>query len=161
MRCLIAWSRIGWGFPSGTGGKEPCQCRRSKEIRTRSLGQEDPLRRAWQSTPVFLPRESREPRSLGGAIVGRVTKSQTWLKQLSTHAGQAGVDTPVMEITLTFFIFSTCDVPYMIHGKLQCKPSWLQCTTLSECWEGQQSRLRGSVVRLVTDYLKSEIQHSC
>ena len=30
------------------------------------LGQEDPWRRAWQPTPVFLPGESHGQRSLGG-----------------------------------------------------------------------------------------------
>ena len=29
-----------------------------------SLGREDPLRREWQITPVFLPRESHGQRSL-------------------------------------------------------------------------------------------------
>ena len=32
----------------------------------RSLGQEDPLERAWQPTPVFLPGESHGQRSLAG-----------------------------------------------------------------------------------------------
>ena len=32
----------------------------------RSLSREDPLRRAWQLTPVFLPRESHGQRSLVG-----------------------------------------------------------------------------------------------
>jgi len=31
-----------------------------------SLGQEDPLRRAWQPTPVFLPGKFHGQRSLGG-----------------------------------------------------------------------------------------------
>ena len=31
-----------------------------------SLGQEDPWRRAWQPTPVFLPGESHGQRSLVG-----------------------------------------------------------------------------------------------
>ena len=32
----------------------------------RSLGQEDPWRKAWQPTPVFLPGESHGQRSLAG-----------------------------------------------------------------------------------------------
>ena len=36
------------------------------ESRTRSLGQEDPWRRKWQPTPVFLPGESHGQRSLVG-----------------------------------------------------------------------------------------------
>ena len=35
-------------------------------MRVQSLGQEDPLRRVWQPTQVFLPRVSHEQRSLVG-----------------------------------------------------------------------------------------------
>ena len=44
-----------------------------------------PRRRAWQSTPVFLPRESHGQRSLVGYSRG-VAQSQTQWKQLSIHA---------------------------------------------------------------------------
>ena len=55
------------GLPGGTSGKEPaCQCRRCKERQVWSLGQEDPWRREWQPTPVFLSGESHEQRSLVG-----------------------------------------------------------------------------------------------
>ena len=37
-----------------------------KEIWVRSLGREDPWRRKWQPTPVFLPEESHGRRSLVG-----------------------------------------------------------------------------------------------
>ena len=43
-----------------------------------------PWRRAWQPTPVFLPRKSHGQRNLV-AMVHRVTKSRTWLKWLSMH----------------------------------------------------------------------------
>ena len=36
------------------------------ETQVRSLGQEDPWRRAHQPTPVFLPEESQGQRSLAG-----------------------------------------------------------------------------------------------
>ena len=46
-------------FPRGASGEEPaCQCRRCKRRSVQSLGQEDPQRRAWQRTPLFLPGES-------------------------------------------------------------------------------------------------------
>jgi len=51
-----------------------------KETLVRSLGQEDPRRRALQSTPVFLPGEFHRQRSPGWATVHRVLKS--WLKGL-------------------------------------------------------------------------------
>ena len=41
-----------------------------------------PWRRAWQPTPVFLPGEFHGQRSLAGY---RVARSQTQLKQFSTH----------------------------------------------------------------------------
>ena len=44
-----------------------------------------PWRRAWQPTPVFWTGESHGQRSLAGYSPW-VTKSQMWLKQLSTHA---------------------------------------------------------------------------
>ena len=52
------------GFPGGTSGKEPaCQDRR---CRIDPWVRKIPWRRAWQSTPVFLPGESRGQRSLAG-----------------------------------------------------------------------------------------------
>ena len=41
------------------------------------LGRSPEEGREWQPTPVFLPGESRGQRSLGGAVVYRVTKSRT------------------------------------------------------------------------------------
>ena len=53
------------GFPGGASGKEPtCQCRRPKRHRFDPLVGKIPWRRAWQSTPLFLPRESHGQRSL-------------------------------------------------------------------------------------------------
>ena len=47
-------------------------------IRVQSLGQEDPLRRAWQPTPVFLPGDPMD-RGAWWAIVHGVVKSQARL----------------------------------------------------------------------------------
>ena len=49
------------------------------------LGQEDPWKRTWQPTPVFLPGESHGQQSLMGCIDHRVTKSRTPLEWLSMH----------------------------------------------------------------------------
>ena len=49
-----------------------------------------PWRRKWQSTPVCLPGLDHGQRSL--AIVHKVTKSQTRLKELSVHAGNKEYD---------------------------------------------------------------------
>ena len=50
----------------------------------RSLGGEDPWRRTWQPTPVFLSGEPHGQRNLA-ATVHRITKSRTRVKRLSTH----------------------------------------------------------------------------
>jgi len=54
-------------FPGGCSGEEPtCQCRGHKRCRFDPRVREIPWRRAWQPTPVFLPRESHGQRSLVG-----------------------------------------------------------------------------------------------
>ena len=51
----------------GASGKEPaCQCRRHMRHRFDPWVRKIPCRRAWQSTPVFLPGESHGQRSLVG-----------------------------------------------------------------------------------------------
>ena len=60
-----------WGFPGGTSGKEPaCRCRRYKRCGFDLWVGEIPWRRAWQSTPVYLPGESHGQRSLCDPIDG-------------------------------------------------------------------------------------------
>ena len=56
-----------WGFPGGASGKEPaCHCRRCKRHWFDLWASKIPWRRAWQPTPVSLPGESIEQRSLVG-----------------------------------------------------------------------------------------------
>ena len=50
----------------------------TQETYVRSLGQEDPQRRKWHPTAVFLPRNFHGQRSLAGYNPG-VAKSRTWL----------------------------------------------------------------------------------
>ena len=52
-----------FGFPAGSNGKESV---RSAWDPVRSQGQEDPWRREWLPTPVFLPGEFQGQRSLVG-----------------------------------------------------------------------------------------------
>ena len=69
----------------GSSGKEGvCQCRRHKRCGFDFWVRKIPWRRKWKSIPVFLPGASHLQGSLAGYIVHRVTKSQTWLKRLST-----------------------------------------------------------------------------
>ena len=54
---------VDWGFPGGSGSKEPLQCRRRGfDPWVRKI----PWRRKWQPTLVFLPGESHGWRSLAG-----------------------------------------------------------------------------------------------
>ena len=65
---LAMWLGFGqWkcGFPDGVSGKEPtCQCKRYKRRGFNPWVRKIPWRRAWQPTPVFLPRESHGQRNL-------------------------------------------------------------------------------------------------
>ena len=74
------------GFPGGASAKEPtCQCMRCKRRGFHPRVGKILWRRAWQPTPVFLPRESHGQRSLEGySPQGR--KRRTQLKGLSMHA---------------------------------------------------------------------------
>ena len=55
------------GFPGGTSSKEPvCQSRRYKRRGFHPWVGNIPWRKAWQPTPVFLPRESQRQRILVG-----------------------------------------------------------------------------------------------
>ena len=63
------------GFSGGASGKEhACQCRRH-EMWVPSLGQEDPLERAWQPIPVFLSRSpwAKEPSGLQSVELQKVS----------------------------------------------------------------------------------------
>ena len=46
--------------------KNPSAMQEMKKTQSQSLGWKDPLERARQPTPVFLPRESHRQRSLTG-----------------------------------------------------------------------------------------------
>ena len=55
------------GFPAGASGKEPrCQCRRHKRRGFHPCVGKILWRREWQPTPVFLPGEFHDQRTLGG-----------------------------------------------------------------------------------------------
>ena len=58
-------------FPDGASGKElACQCRRYKRHELDPWVGKSPWRRAWQPTPVFLPRESHGQSSWGHKELG-------------------------------------------------------------------------------------------
>ena len=51
------------GFPGGSDSQESA-C--NQESQVQSLGQEDPLRKEWVPTPLFLPGESQGQQDPGG-----------------------------------------------------------------------------------------------
>ena len=53
-----------WGLPSGSAVKNLPAIQKTQETWAQSLGQEDHLNRAWQSTAAFLPGESHGQRRL-------------------------------------------------------------------------------------------------
>ena len=75
------------GFPGGASSKEPaCQCRRRKKCGFDPWVWKINWRRAWQSTPVFLPAESHGQRMLVGCTTGNFTviflKEKWWWPQI-------------------------------------------------------------------------------
>ena len=69
---------------------------KTQETRVRSLGREDPWRRKWQPTPVFLPGESHEQRSLAGySPWGRKESDPT--ERLNTRVISPALEVPALE----------------------------------------------------------------
>ena len=69
------------GFPGGSEVRTcpPMQEMPAKqELHVESLGWEDPLKRKWQPTPIFLPGNTMD-RGAWRATVQGVAKSRTWL----------------------------------------------------------------------------------
>ena len=65
--CIHTYTHTHIHTPSGTSGKESaCQHARLKRLRFYPWVGKIPWRRAWQSTPVFLPGEPHGQRSLAG-----------------------------------------------------------------------------------------------
>ena len=61
---LLMYNMVTHGdFPGGPSGKDPaCQCRICKRHGFHPCVEKIPWRKAWQLTPVFLPRESHGQR---------------------------------------------------------------------------------------------------
>ena len=64
--------------------KNPPVMQEIQERCVQSLDWKDPLRRAWQPTPLFLLGEYHGQRRLVATVHG-IANSQTWLKWLSMH----------------------------------------------------------------------------
>ena len=76
------------GFPGGDRGKEPaCQCRRH-ETRVQPMGWEDLPEEGMVANSSILAWRISMDRGAWRATVHGVTRSQTRLKRLSTHAAR-------------------------------------------------------------------------
>ena len=75
----------GSGFPGGSAVKNPHAIQEPQEIGVQSLGWEDPLEKGGGNPLQYSCLENPVDRGTWQATVHRVTKSQTWLKWLSTH----------------------------------------------------------------------------
>ena len=101
LNCLynLYWLKVKLGgFPGGVGGEEPtCQCRRCKRCRFNPWVGKIFWRRAWQPTPVFLPRESpwtEEPgrlQSMGSQRVGHDWSDLTGMHTKSSYRKESGI----------------------------------------------------------------------
>ena len=107
-----------FGFPFDTsGGKEPvCQCVRHRKQEFSPWVRKIPWRRAWQLTPVCLPRESHGQRSLADyslwdlkvSDTTEATKHVHQLLHLPTHIKKGGFWCQA---------FPKLCILYDIHGK--------------------------------------------
>ena len=64
--CVCACVYTHADFPSGSVVKNPSAMQEPQETWVQSLGQEDPWKRKWQHTPIFLPGEFHRQRRLAG-----------------------------------------------------------------------------------------------
>ena len=70
------------GFPGGSDGKSACNAGDLALVSGLGRSPEE----GWQPTPIFLPEESHEQRSLAGSMgVHGVAKSQTQLSNIHFH----------------------------------------------------------------------------
>ena len=110
-------------LPGGTSGQEPtCQCRRC-ETWVQSLGQEDPLSRKWQHTPVFLPWECHRGAWWAIQYMGlhRVGHDRCDLAAAHTHTHTSSTSS----VTFAQQLFSALPAPV-------CCPEFI-CDNTSRC----------------------------
>ena len=83
-------------FPGGANGKERvCQCRRHKRCKFDPWIRKIPWRKAWQPTPVFLPRESHGWSTLAGYRSQDCKESDMTI--VTQHKAQLKVSAPVSQ----------------------------------------------------------------
>ena len=83
---FIAGNTYVKGFPGGANGKKPTCQYRGHETQVRSLSREDRLEKSTATHYRILAWRIAMDRGTQWATVHRVTKSQTRLNQINTHA---------------------------------------------------------------------------
>ena len=73
-------------YQGGSAVKNPPAMQKMWEMGVWCLGQEDMLEEGMVTHSTILVLENPKDRRAWQAIVHRVAKSRTWLKQVSTHA---------------------------------------------------------------------------
>ena len=98
--------------------KNPPAMQEIQEAWVPFLGQKDPWRRAWHPTPVFLPEESHEQRSLANYNPWSHKESDT--NEASEHA--KCVCTKLLQSYLTLYDSIDCSLPdSSVYGILQAR----------------------------------------
>ena len=119
-----------WGFPGGSGGKEPaCQGRRPKTCRFDPWVGKIPRRRAWQSTPCL---ENPMDGGARWATVHGVVKSRTRLKSLSTHAHSGDRKSEIRLAVLTSRRWQDWFL-WECKGRVWLPECWRPAATLASC----------------------------
>ena len=122
-------------FPGGSVGKEStCKFRRWRRCEFSTWVGKSPWKRAWQPTPVFLPRESHGQRSLAGCSPRGHKESDTTEVTERTH-------TPDSDFFTSLFVFSVWDIivylvghPYtLVSASWNETPLWMYVCVIC-CW---------------------------
>ena len=95
------------GIPGGASGKEPaCQCRKCKRHGFDPWIRKIPWKKAWQSTPVFLPGEFHGQRSLVGYSPQSRKESDTTEQLTFPHIHFMNIGAcPQVDLMLTYSDF--------------------------------------------------------
>ena len=128
-------------FPGGSDSKESAM----QEIWVRSLGQEDPCRREWQLTPVFLPEEFPWTEEPDGCSPWGCRVGHNWVTHTHTHT-HTHTDTAVCGSNSWWVLWAVAFGRFVMEmrsllwvaqvtEKPQWSPSWIfYCTDDKKCF---------------------------
>ena len=102
-----------------------------QEVQVPSLGREDPWRRKWQPTPVFLPEKSH------GRDRGALVSYSLWCRKRVGHDSQLTIQQQQNEQENFCYSFRECSFPLPLSVSIleyRCLPPSLQQQDLREWW---------------------------